>query len=428
MQNPISRVQTFFVRLQSADTTNGPVLDSRVLELQLDDGQMALPLDIPFMLELPNEFEEVVIRWQAGNILAEVRRTTDVGVVNGADTPTNPLEFESFKSRQELVNGAGTPTNPLEFESFKSREELANDLAPLVSVSPASSAEAFTFHLDPDTVKENKRSQSEYLSTGIQKIEGMLMGVHQTLQKHSSQLDSLLIQSERCQSVDKKTVSRNSSAKPQTKTLVAIQDVLDSTAASSRPRIIKKIISPSPRVEAFSLTDSRTEKAQVTMSGLSSAFQRLNNIQVRHSPRQITANLSLNKSKGFGAGQLLVHSKHNFSAINKVLAGVRPRLKKSRRTPSQPIQPIQITYDPRYTYPGPGITDEAPGFHEHQDPHTLIQDLKGFTQEIQPIGNNDEGTASKQPPKHRESCILPEGAKKYQMMQKSKQLSHLSAK
>ena len=414
------------MRLQSADTTNGPVLDSQVLELQLDDGQMALPLDIPFMLELPNEFEEVVIRWQAGSILAEVRRTTDVGVVNGADTPTNPLEFESFKSRQELVNGADTPTNPLEFESFKSREELANDLAPLVSVSPASSAEAFTFY-NPEMVKENKRSQNEQLLTGIQKIEGMLVDMNKALQKHSSQLDSLLIESKRCQPADKKTASSDGSAKRQTKRLFGIQDVLDSTAASP-PRIMKQIISPSPRVEAFSIADSTTKKARATMSGLSSAFQRLNHIQERHSPRQITTNLSLNGSKGFGTGHLLVQSRHGFSKTDKMLAGVRPRLKKSRRTPSQPIQPIQITYDPRYTYPGPGITDEAPGFHEHQDPHTLIQDLKGFTQEIQPIGNNDEGTASKQPPKHRESCILPEGAKKYQMMQKSKQLSHLSAK
>lgn len=402
MQNPISRLKTFFVRLQSTDTTNEAVLTTELLELQLDAGQMLLPQQTPFMLELPNQFEEVVLRWKGDTIVAEVRRIGEVGLVDGADTPNNPLESESFKSRGEL----------------------AKELAPHVSMTRSGLAETFTFHLDPDMVKENKHSQNDQLVSGIQKIEGMLVGVSQTLQRHSNQLDSLLIQSERCQSVEKKTASRNGTAKPQTKRPVGIQDVLDSTAASP-PRILKKNVSPSPRVEAFSLTDTRTRKTRVTMSGLSGALQRLNNTQEKYRPCQMTANLSLDKPKGFGTGHLLVQSKNGFSAINKVLAGVRPRLKKSRRTPSHPAQPTPVSFDPRHTYPSPDIPDVAPGVPEHHDLHTLIRDLKGLTQEIQPVATRDEGTPSKQLPKHRESSVLPEGAKKYWMLPNPRHLPQL---
>src|SRR3990167_1027962 len=358
MSTKTPTLKTFFVRLQQVcESGNDPSFVPKMLELELKDGLVEVPGSEPFMLELPSRFEEVVLRWKGGSLIAEVRRMTECPF-DGADSPNAPLESDSIKSRNELVQ----------------------EIAPHVSMSRSGAAETFTFHVDPEQPKECKSLHTEALVSGIQKIEGMLIGVNQTLEKHSYQLDTLLAQSERNQSLERKVASRNSSAIPGAKKLFGIQDVLESTATSP-PRLIMKTVSPSPQVQAFSVNEARSRKTRVALTGLSGALQRLNNTQDKQKVGNLgLANLSVEKPRVIGGGSLLVQSKHALSTINKLIAGVRPRSKKSRRVPSQ-TPPHGYSTDPRSTYPCPAANTHSTGHEDKEDDlHTIIRDQKGLTE------------------------------------------------
>lgn len=372
-------LKTFFVRLQQV-VENGqePTFVSKIHELQLKEKTIDLPGQEPFMLELPTVFEEVIIRWKGPYLTAQARRV-----------------------REDLIDGGDLPYSPLESDSVKSTNELAQELASHVSMDRLDAAETFTFHFDPEQPKKSKYPQTETIVSGIEKIEGLLFGVKQSLEKHSHQLNVLLAQSERNQSLEKKNASRNSSARPGAKRLFGIHDVLDSTATSP-PNLIKKTIPPSPQVQAFSVNDTKNRKPKIALTGLSIALQKLKNTRDKMKCSNIApGNLSVENPKILGGGSLLVQSKHALSR-NKLISGVHPRSKKSQRTPSQ-IQAHAFSTDPRFTFPCP-IGNHQADFSEdlEGDLYTIITDLRRLAPQ-----NIKHPSTQKDPEPSKKYWLLP---------------------